>query len=335
MKITSDNVIFDNSDRAFVKRFGEHAAREMVLDFKSCNPLPFVYDAYQLCALLRVGYGRLFFMSRHINACYRRSVIKKKNGGDRLLFCPNDELKSVQRAILGEILEHLPISRYATAYRKGVSLTHNASPHVGKKYILKLDITDFFASIGFEQVYVSAFSTSNFPRFIGCLLTVLCTKGDCLPQGAPTSPALSNIVMRRFDDLLGDWCKSRGIAYTRYCDDMTFSSDKPLYRVYQKVADMLENTTFELNPDKTCFVTNASRQTVTGITVNQRLTVPSDYKRRLRQELYYVKKHGMADAAARLGADPQKYRAALIGKINYVLQVEGDNACFKKALNTI
>ena len=90
--------------------------------------------------------------------------------------------------------------------------------------------------------------------------------------------------MRNFDNNIGKWCAARGIAYTRYCDDMTFSSDRPLFAVYQKAKSMLEAMGFELNERKTRFVTRANRQSVTGLTVNEKVSVSGDYKRGRRQE---------------------------------------------------
>ena len=172
------------------------------------------------------------------------------------------------------------------------------------------------------------------------LLTRLCCRQGVLPQGAPTSPALSNLVLRNFDNSLGKWCASRGIAYTRYCDDMTFSSDRPLYAVYRKARGMLEQMGFRLNDGKTRFITNANRQSVTGLTVNAKVSVSRDYKRRLRQEVHYVLKFGLAEHILRSvpcalteGGLPNagKYYRSLLGRVGYVLQIEPENAWFRNA----
>ena len=164
--------------------------------------------------------------------------------------------------------------------KKEALLAKMQSHTLEKKNLLKLDITDFFGSISFEQVLCAAFNTRYVSKQVGFLLTSLCCKNDALPQGSPTSPALSNIVMRRFDDQIGRWCNQRQITYTRYCDDMTFSADRPLYGVYKKVKTMLREMGFELNESKTHFISNADRQTVTGLVVNEKLSIPSSYKRK-------------------------------------------------------
>lgn len=216
-------------------------------------------------------------------------------------------------------------------------LTDNAAPHVGKHYLLKLDITDFFSSIRFGQVYRAAFNSKYFPKQIGLMLTMFCCRQGTLPQGAPTSPALSNLVMQNFDNNMGAWCTKRGIAYTRYCDDMTFSSDKPLYHVYEKAKSMLQEMGFQLNEKKTRFVTNANRQIVTGLTVNEKVTVNRAYKRQLRQELYYWLKFNDLEFPLNYMNDkyfPQDsayYFRHLMGKLLFVLEVEPENEWFRNA----
>ena len=195
------------------------------------------------------------------------------------------------------------MSQYATAYREGSTLSLNAESHIGRRYLLKLDIADFFDSISFQQVYSAAFHSGYFPKQIGVILTTLCCRKNTLPQGAPTSPALSNLVMKNFDEAIGKWCQKHEIGHTRYSDDMTFSSDKPLFVVYQKVKGMLRDMGLELNEKKTHFVTNASRQSVTGLTVNEKLSVSREYKRKLRQELYYICRFGPKEHLKRLNQE--------------------------------
>ena len=342
MKTNGCSVTFESCDAAFVKKFGPAAAENMVLDFHAVHPaLPFLYDASQLADFLSVSCGALNHLVNHIQDAYHPVMIPKHSGGFRHLHIPNARLLACQKQINRNFLSHFPVSTFATAYRKGGSALRNAEPHVGRKYLLKLDITDFFGSISFEQVLCSAFNTCYVSKQVGYLLTSLCCKNDVLPQGSPTSPALSNIVMRRFDDQIGLWCSQRQITYTRYCDDMTFSSDRPLYGAYQKVKKMLFEMGFELNESKTHFISNADRQTVTGLVVNEKLSIPGSYKRNLRQEIYYTLKFGIEDSIVhgnRLNflGDGQPircptYMTHLIGSVQYVLQIEPENRWFLNA----
>ncbi len=340
MYIKNDTVHFEKHDAHFIRKFGRENAAEMVLDFKSVSELPFIYDTYQLAHFLSIERKELFYLCRHINRHYRTITIKKKSGADRILHAPDARLKAIQKTILTQMLSKLPVSEYATAYHVGSRLYDNALPHCGKRYLLKIDISDFFGSILFYRIYINAFNTRIFPKQIGAMLTTLCCLDDVLPQGASTSPALSNIVMKQFDDYIGLWCNRRSIAYTRYCDDMTFSSDKPLYAVYRKVKAVLEDMGFELNENKTVFITNANRQSVTGLTVNEKVSVSPDYKRTLRQEVYYALKYGFENAILYAdrkefitygNADVKRYFNHLFGRVNYILQIEPHNSYFIEA----
>lgn len=338
MRTNGNKVVFTADDAEFIQKFGLFEGADMVMDYRASNKLPFIYDSLQLSGFLGIERKALFKLVK--SGCtdeYKLITIKKKNGKSRLLQAPSAYLKYSQRKILTAILSKLPVSQYATAYKKGVGLSANAAPHVGKRYLLKIDITDFFGNIRFEQVYSAAFNTSFFPKNIGYMLTAICCYKDALPQGAPTSPALSNLVMKNFDNNIGNWCKSHGISYTRYCDDMTFSSDKPLYNVFIKAKKMLDNMGFDINEKKTCFITNAARQSVTGLTVNEKISISREYKRALRQEIYYILKFGAVNAleykqkSAVLPNDSSevlRYLDIIEGKINYILSVEPENSFF-------
>ena len=333
MFIIDNEIHFVRSDMNFVSKFGVELASEMVFEYRSRNHLPFIYDTYQLSHFLDLRRNSLFRLTRNCNDSYRLITIKKKNGHDRIINAPNRMLKWVQSDIARFILNNIPISKYATAYHKGATLVDNAVAHCGKKYLLKLDLSDFFGSITFMQVYSAAFNSNYFPKQIGVMLTQLCCLDDVLPQGAPTSPAISNIVMKNFDDIIGEWAKKNDISYTRYCDDITFSSNKPLYKAYVKAKSMLEKRGFTLNKKKTHFIINASRQTVTGLTVNETPKVSRDYKRKLRQEIYFGLKFGFQDCIKYTNKEvtPISYINQLLGKTNFVLQVEPENAYFLKA----
>lgn len=344
MLVDGNNVIFNSSDAEFIKKFGIYEATQMVLDYKALNNLPFIFDTYQLADFLVIKRKELFSLTKEAYKYYNSFEITKKNGKSRRLYAPTGRLKACQHTIYRRILKSIPVSNYATAYCKGSRISQNAVPHIGKRYLLKLDITDFFGSISFEQVYSAAFNTSFFPKQIGVMLTELCCLNGALVQGAPTSPALSNIVMYHFDNNIGVWCRKHGIAYTRYCDDMTFSSDMPLFSVYKRVKKMLENMGFELNESKTRFINSNNRQSVTGLTVNEKLSVSADYKRNLRQEVYYVLKYGLSDSIIRSGKtevindgkpNTEQYLSCLQGKINFVLQIEPDNQWFAAAKNKL
>ena len=340
MKLNKFTVSFEEQDMHFLKKYGFFRAARMVKKHYKKHRTPFIHDTYQLANELRIFRKDVFELSKNARKHYNLIMLRKKNGGLRYIHSPDTSLKNAQRRILKSILSNINISPYATAYVTGKNLKDNATPHINHKYLLKMDITDFFGSITYLQVISSAFNANRFPVQIGAILTSLCCLDDVLPQGAPTSPALSNIVMKNFDDIIGAWCKKRNISYTRYCDDLTFSADIPLYNVYLKVKDMLLKRGFELNEDKTKFITNSSSQRVTGLTVNEKVSIPKEYKRQLRQEVYYAIKYGLADSIIKGNKtryinhgvpNIHSYFSHLKGKMFYVLQIEPENKWFKGA----
>lgn len=340
MKLKRFSVSFEKQDMKFVKKHGVFRASRMVKKHYKKYKTPFIYDTYQLAHQLSVTHKTLFELSKNTKKHYKLLMLRKHNGGLRYINAPDSQLKKVQLRILNSILSKIEVSPYATAYIKGKNLKDNAAPHVGHKYIFKMDITDFFGSISYLQVVSAAFNSNRFPKQIGAILTSLCCLDEYLPQGAPTSPALSNIVMKNFDDILGDWCEKRNIVYTRYCDDLTFSADFPLYgKVYHKVEKMLYIRGFEINESKTKSISNSSSQRVTGLTVNEKVSIPNEYKRQLRQEIYYVLKFGLSASILRGDKkefmnngkpDADKFYNHIMGKLNYVLQIEPQNKWFNE-----
>ena len=344
MKINKFTVSFEEQDMFFLKKHGLFKATRMVKKHYKNHNTPFIQDTYQLAHELGASRKHLFKLAKNTKPYYKLIMLRKKNGGLRYINSPKPRLKYAQLSILRHILEYIDVSPYATAYVKGKKLKDNAEPHTNHKYLLKMDITDFFGSITYLQVISSAFNSKRFPIQIGAILTSLCCLDDVLPQGAPTSPALSNIVMKNFDDIIGAWCKKRNIVYTRYCDDLTFSANVPLYNVYVKVKDMLLKRGFEINEDKTKFITNSTSQRVTGLTVNEKVSIPREYKRKLRQDIYYALKFGLADSVVKTEknefikngvVDREAYYNHLKGKALYVLQVEPENKWFAEAVEKL
>ena len=286
-----------------------------------------------------LGFSRkaLYSLSNRVDFHYREVLIPKGSGEFRKLNVPDDELKAVQRKIAEVILPLREISPYAAAYRPGGSPLRGALPHVGKKCMLKLDIRHFFDKITYAQVRKAAFPPWAFSEANSALLSSLCCFNDCLPQGAPSSPAISNIVMFDFDNTVGKWCGKRGISYTRYCDDLTFSGDFEPGEVKDFVASELRKLGFYLNEKKTVFVRDGQRMSVTGIVVNKKPGISSAYKRKLRQEMYYCTKFGIAEHLIVKGIreTEEAYLRKLLGRVSYVLSVEPDNREFAEYRNKL
>ena len=210
MKLNRFTVSFDPWDIPFVTKYGVWKATRMVKRHYKQHRTPFIHDTHQLAAALAVPRGQLFSLARNPVPHYRLHTLRKKNGGLRYLHAPAPDLKYTQQQIARRILSLMPVSTYATAYVAGKSLRDNAAPHVGHRYLLKMDITDFFGSITHFQVVSAAFNRRLYPPQVGAMLAALCCRDGVLPQGAPTSPALSNIVMKSFDDALGGLVQTKG-----------------------------------------------------------------------------------------------------------------------------
>lgn len=278
----------------------------------------------------------LYALSNNLKKHYKTVDIPKRDGGTRRLSVPDDMLKKVQRSIACNILAYEPVSDYATAYKYGAAVQKNAKPHVGAKKLLKLDILHFFDSIYYSAVKDKVFTRERFSEPIRTLLTMLCYYKDVLPQGAPTSPVITNIIMRDFDEKVGAWCESRNIQYTRYCDDMTFSGDFDEKEVKQFVRDELFAIGFVLNNKKTVTLRRDKQMLVTGIVVNEKLNISAEYRRKLRQELYFCRKYGVSEHLARIGVENEEaYLKSLLGKICFVLQTSPENAEFAEYKNYI
>lgn len=273
----------------------------------------------------------LYGLSNNISAHYHDAFIPKSDGTKRKLSVPDYILKKVQKSILDNILAYYPVSRYACAYTYGSSVQKNALPHVGKKKVLKLDIEGFFDHILYSTVKDIVFFKEKFSEPIRILLSMLCYCKDALPQGAPTSPAITNIIMRDFDEKVGEYCEEKGVSYTRYCDDMTFSGDFDEAPIIEFVKNELKNYGLFLKNRKTVVIPQTKRQVVTGIVVNEKLNLTKEYKKKVRQEMHYIQKFGLDEHLKKIGeCDRQKYVNSLKGRIAYILQTIPDDKEFVK-----
>lgn len=279
---------------------------------------------------------KLYSISNNVENNYQVFKIPKRNGGFRQIYEPNYNLKKIQRKILKNILESKKVSKYAQAYLPFKSLKDNARVHVNKKIILKLDIEDFFNSITFSEVISKCFPYEYYPDSISVLLTKLCTYYDYVPQGAPTSAYISNIVLKEFDETVGKFCEELNIDYTRYSDDLTFSGDFDYKNVIKFVEKELTKRGYLLNKRKIVVVSQKKRQSVTGIVVNQKMQVNIDYRKKIRQEMYYIEKFGLESHLQKLNINNQKsYLESLRGRINFCLQINPNDKQMQKNKNIL
>lgn len=212
----------------------------------------------------------------------------------------------------------------------GTTLKENALVHKNKVVLLKLDIENFFENITFSHVYEEVFYI--YPENIRVLLTNLCLYDNYLPQGVPTSPYISNIIMRGFDEKIGKRCLQKKISYTRYSDDITFSGDFEPNEVIKKVKEELFKKHFKINKKKIHVIKNHSQQRVTGVVVNKKIQVSKSYRKEIRKEMYYIKRYGIKSHLEKIHSQtkPQKYLQSLSGKIAYVLMINKEDKEFQR-----
>lgn len=276
---------------------------------------------------LGVSAKALYALSNHAERHYHKSKILKGNGEYRELSVPDNFLKTVQRRISETLLVYEEISPHATAYRCGSSIIANAEPHLGNSSVLKLDIRNFFDTIIYPIVKDKVFPRERYAEKIRILLTLICMHNDVLPQGAPTSPVISNIIMKEFDNTVGEWCNQRNICYTRYCDDMTFSGELNSKEIIGFVKKELKKMGFYLNDSKTVFIHNGQKKIVTGIVINDKLNTSKKYRKQVRQEIYYCRKFGVEAHLKYINSDKCRndYLRRVLGKLNFILCVDKNN----------
>lgn len=281
------------------------------------SDLPAIFDISHFCLL--VGYSPAYVLgaANRSEKYYRYYNIPKKSGGEREIAEPLPSLKEIQYWILENILNKVPVHPAAKAFKKRSSIIDNARFHRKQDYVLTVDIENFFPSISPNRIY-SVFHNIGYSIQISSVLTDLCCLKEALPQGAPTSPVLSNLVCRSLDQRLLAFAKNNSLRYSRYADDITFSGKiigaDLIYYLYR----VLSEHGFKVNQKKTRLLRRHQRQQVTGIVVNEKIQVPRELRRQLRQYAYYIEKYGFDEHASWLDDNHSHYREHLLGKAGFV-----------------
>lgn len=284
------------------------------------NGLPIMHSASDLASFLKIHLKQLRWLSYHRRGAavvhYHRYSIPKKTGGQRAISSPKAALAEAQQAILAGILNSLKIEDQAHGFVKGRSIVTNAQPHSEQDVVVNLDLKDFFPSITFRRVK-GLFHKLGYSEQVATVLALLCTEpprvktevagkvyyvalGDrVLPQGACTSPAITNLICRKLDRRLNGLAKQFQFNYTRYADDLSFSAkaqngkEPAVACVLGGVRRILKEEGLTENEKKTHIMRRGRRQEVTGLTVNTRPTVSRKERRALRAILHNVAKHGL------------------------------------------
>lgn len=277
---------------------------------------------------------------------YRTFQIAKRSGGYRSIAAPRAWLKAVQREVLEALTEAYQPTRSAYGFVRKRSIVGGAYLHVGNRVVVNVDLADFFPTISFRRVR-GLFLSPGFglPYEVATVIAHICCRNGVLPQGAPTSPLISNFICSAMDRELAAVIGTAGGRYTRYCDDMAMSFQSVAIvdkLVMSKVAgaevlnpaieNIITKHGFVVNPKKLKLRTRRERQEVTGIVVNERLNVRRSLVRLLHSQLHCVEQFGLSSAAARYfqlrklipSSTPEgAFAAALRGRILFVKMVRG------------
>jgi RNA-directed DNA polymerase len=252
--------------------------------------LPPLVDTRVLSLILGMSHKLLWAMATVPNRYYRQFEIPKRSGGRREIATPRVFLKVVQRWVLMNILYRRELPLVVTGFAPGRGLMTNASFHVGRKYLTKVDIQDFFPSIGFQQVR-RVYHSFGFPDKVVLLLSRLSLLKGVLPQGAPTSPQLANLVFLPCDAEIIALCERAGVSYSRYADDLTFSSDRPISVSFVgQVIRLIQGHSFNVNPDKFRFLGPGQRLSTTGMVVNAVAHPERVLRRQLRARFHQAER---------------------------------------------
>lgn len=269
----------------------------------------------------------------YIPESYTYFTIPKKRGGLREIEAPADHLKQVQSS-LNELLQrvylhvrpecsHGFISNEQKAHATRNIVT-NAQVHVGAAYLLNIDLEDFFHSIDawrVKEVFMSfPFFFSN--DFATCL-SILTTYRERLPMGAATSPVISNFACFMLDRKLMRYASVNGLRYTRYADDLSFSSKESITEKHlAEITAIITGERFNINNRKTRIQRSTGRQTVTGLKVNEKVNVDRNFIRSIRAMLHNWQNYGFKRASFRNKSEEQFIRV-LKGKLDFLGMVRG------------
>jgi hypothetical protein len=300
--------------------------------------LPVLRDAADLAALLGVDMSTLRWLTYHRDVAqvthYRQFQVPKRRGGVRTISSPRPALRAAQAAVRREVLAHLEPTHHAMAFVRGRSTLTNARPHLRQAMLVKLDLADFFGTITFPRVR-GYFAALGYSGMVASLLALLATEAKrlraevdgrehfvalgprALPQGACTSPELSNLIAARLDKRLAGYGRKEGWVYTRYADDLTFSradGDRAqVGRLLGAAKRIVRGEGFRLQDDKTAVARRGRQQRVTGIVVNEVPSLPRRELRRFRAAVHRVGKQGFRSA---------RERDRMLGYASYVRMVK-------------
>lgn len=300
------------------------------------NKAPVIFENEHLALLTGINHQSLLSIINSTNSFYRSFKIPKRNSKEmRDIVVPYPSLMHIQKWINKEILNIQEVHFCAHGYVRKRSILTNAKKHVGKKVFFKIDLKDFFPNISINKV-IKVFLNMGYTHQVAFSLAALCTLDKRLPQGAPTSPTLSNLIAKHMDSRLYKLAKKYNLDYSRYADDMALSGEHIPYKLKSVVFEIIEECGFEINEKKSYLCTEDKKRILTGLSISgKKAKLPRSTKRILKQEVYFIKKYGYFSHINKKKINNPYYLESLYGKLCFWKQVEPDSEDATKALLVI
>jgi len=294
-----------------------------------------------LCKFLK---SNIYTIEKEINnPNYNVFHLAKKRGGKRTIYAPSKTLKNIQKILNDSLQSYYSIIKPDEAFGFTINsdkipnfcnIAENAKKHTQKAHVLNIDLKDFFPNIKAYQV--KALFSSEYFEFdaqVATALTLLTTYKGTLPIGAPTSPVLSNFICLELDDSLKNFSLSNNLTYSRYADDLTFSSDSFIKdETLAGIADIVINNGFTINEKKLHFKNSNQRQTVTGLIVNKKVNIERKTLKKIRAMVFDMKVNGVNKATENHFMNKiiepihrGQFIQKLNGYIDFVGQIRGKN----------
>ena len=329
------------------------ADRQSDTEWLAEQALPVLSTPADLSQALQLEIPRLRWLAFHRDVVTRSHYytfqIPRRNGRPRTLQAPHHTLACAQGWILDEILYRIPVHDAAHGFVPDRSVVTNAQPHLGAQVVINMDLADFFPSITFARVN-GLFHSMGYSPAVATVLALLCTEAPrqelvykgtrylaacgprALPQGACTSPAISNLITRTLDRRLWGMARKLNWVYTRYADDITWSTtgdpQASVGYVLARIRHIAEDEGFEVNKQKTRVLRQNQRQAVTGVAVNEQLSVPRTTIRRIRAILHNAQYTGL-EAQNRNGHP--HFEHWLLGMIGWIGMVQPEKGARLRA----
>lgn len=272
---------------------------------------------------------------------YQEFEIPKKSGGTRIIHAPKDPLKRILQTISKELclVQQLEcnIGKVPHGFIKGRSIFTNAQPHVNKMVVINVDIENFFGSINFGRIYGYFKKDKRFMlnNKVAGMLANLLTYNGVLPQGSPASPVISNLLFNIVDKRILKLVKKYKLTYTRYADDLTFSTNRKEFmseidQFLIKLEKIIVDSGYSINPTKTRINTHDERQEVTGLVVNRKVNFPKEYFKNTKAMVHSYYKNEEFYIEGKAGTLSQ-----LLGRFSYIEQINEYNKKRDKRISTI